>query len=471
MARADMPDVIVLLPGILGSVLQKDGRDVWAVSPGGVFAGLLSRGQSIRELTLIEDNLDEDLGDGVIADRLMPDVHLLPFLWKIDGYSKIRQQIMVSFNVTEGKNYFEFPYDWRRDNRVAAGRLQKISHDWLERWRNTSGSTDAKLILIAHSMGGLVARYFLEVLDGWRNTKALITFGTPYRGALGALDALANGVKKGPFDFSEFSRSLTSVYQLLPTYPSYNTGDGRLVRVGETSGIPNVDQNMAKVALEEFHREIQKRADERLRQTESEENGYRIFPIVGTEQPTLQSARRAGVAVEFLEEIEGDDEKGDGTVPRPSATPPELDEDPRDMYAATRHASLQNADAVLTHMGGVITRFYIERERYRRIPRGIPLTPPAKLSLRIEDVYLPNEPTVVHVRPDTEGLDLEVTIADVDSGEVVAQGPLGVPDDDGWQHREFSPLAEGVYRVGVGVEAVGVEPVSDVFAVVGEFSV
>jgi pimeloyl-ACP methyl ester carboxylesterase len=469
MARADMPDVIVLLPGILGSVLRKDGRDVWAASAGGVLAGLLSRGQSIRELTLIEDNLDEDLGDGVTADRLMPDVHILPRLWKIDGYSKIRQQIAVSFNVTQGENYFEFPYDWRRDNQVAAIRLQKISHDWLERWRSNSGSTDAKLILIAHSMGGLVARYFLEVLDGWRNTKALITFGTPYRGALGALDALTNGVKKGPFDFSEFARSLTSVYQLLPIYPCYDIGDGGLVRVGETSGIPNVVEQRAREALA-FHREIMARADERVRQSDSEDNGHRIFPIVGTEQPTLQSARLAGVAVEFLEEYEGEDERGDGTVPRVSATPPELDEDPRDMYAATRHASLQNADAVLTHMGGVIMRLYLDLSRYRRLPRGIPLTPPAKLSLRIEDIYLPNEPIAVHVRPDTEGLDLEVTIANVDSGAVVAQGALGPPGDGGWRHAEFSPLAEGVYRISVGVEAVGVEPVSDVFAVIGELS-
>jgi len=323
--------------------------------------------------------------------------------------------------------------------------------------------------LIAHSMGGLVARYFLEVLDGWRNTKALITFGTPYRGALGALDALTNGVKKGPFDFSEFTRSLTSVYQLLPIYPCYDIGDGGLVRVGETSGIPNVVEQRAREALA-FHREIMARADERVRQSDSEDNGHRIFPIVGTEQPTLQSARLAGVAVEFLEEYEGEDERGDGTVPRVSATPPELDEDPRDMYAATRHASLQNADAVLTHMGGVIMRLYLDLSRYRRLPRGIPLTPPAKLSLRIEDIYLPNEPIAVHVRPDTEGLDLEVTIANVDSGAVVAQGALGPPGDGGWRHAEFSPLAEGVYRISVGVEAVGVEPVSDVFAVIGELS-
>ena len=32
MSRIPIPDVVVLLPGITGSVLQKDGRDVWALS-------------------------------------------------------------------------------------------------------------------------------------------------------------------------------------------------------------------------------------------------------------------------------------------------------------------------------------------------------------------------------------------------------------------------------------------------------
>src|SRR5215211_2109328 len=113
-----MPDVGVLLPGILGSVLRKDGRDVWAASGGAVLAGILSGGGSIRELALREDDLADDLGDGVTADRLIPDVHLLPGLWKIDGYSRIRETISTVFDVTEGENYFEFPYDWRRDNRV-----------------------------------------------------------------------------------------------------------------------------------------------------------------------------------------------------------------------------------------------------------------------------------------------------------------------------------------------------------------
>ena len=69
-------------------------------------------------------------------------------------------------------------------------------------------------------MGGLVSRYFLECLDGWRNTRVLVTFGTPFRGSLNAVSTLANGMKKkiGPvgIDLSPLARSFTSIYQLLP---------------------------------------------------------------------------------------------------------------------------------------------------------------------------------------------------------------------------------------------------------------
>jgi hypothetical protein len=87
-------------------------------------------------------------------------------------------------------------------------------------------------------MGGLVARYFLECLDGWKDTRMLITFGTPHRGSLNALDSIANGFAKkvGPLtivDLTRLLRSLTSVYQLLPICPCIETSTGR-IRVAET---------------------------------------------------------------------------------------------------------------------------------------------------------------------------------------------------------------------------------------------
>lgn len=464
--REEMPDVIVLLPGILGSVLRKDDRDVWAASGVAVLTGLLSGGGSIKNLALGEDDLADDLGDGVTADRLISDVHLLPGFWKIDGYSKIKQTIFSVFDVREGENYFEFPYDWRRDNRVAARKLQRASHDWLKSWRTRSGNSDPKLILVGHSMGGLVARHFLEVLDGWRNTKALLTFGTPYRGSFNALDALANGVKKGPLDllnFSDFVRSLTSVYQLLPVYQSYDAGDGELVRIGETSGIPNVEVSRAADALA-FHREIMAQVDEHRTLSDYAENGYRIYPIVGIEQPTFQSARRAAGGVELLRTYRGNDQRGDGTVPRVSATPYELSDAARDMYSATRHSSLQNADPVLTHLAGAIMDLYIDLGEFRRGPSTMPAELAlSKLALSVEDAYWPDEPVTVRVQPDREGLELSATVAEAESGRVVAQAPL-LPSEDGWHWAEFAPLGGGVYRVTVGAQA-GVEPAADIFVV------
>ena len=130
--RLPVDDVVVLLPGILGSVLERDGKEVWALSRGAAFRGLMSLGGSIKDLRLGDDDPDvDDLGDGVRATRLMPDVHLIPGFWKIDGYGKIKRWLFDRFDFEDGVNWFDFPYDWRRDNRVAARRWpSRCRHGW-----------------------------------------------------------------------------------------------------------------------------------------------------------------------------------------------------------------------------------------------------------------------------------------------------------------------------------------------------
>ena len=56
----------------------------------------------------------------------MSGVHLVPGLWSIDVYAGITAMITETFDVVPGETYIEFPYDWRRDNRVAARRLQRL---------------------------------------------------------------------------------------------------------------------------------------------------------------------------------------------------------------------------------------------------------------------------------------------------------------------------------------------------------
>ena len=120
---------------------------------------------------------------------------MIPKFWKIDGYGQIASYIQRAFDLKTGQNYFEFSYDWRLSNRIAALRLARLAKGWVDKWRD-SGHPNGRLILIGHSMGGLVARYFLEVLGGLEITRKLLTFGTPYRGSLNALDFIANGWRK-----------------------------------------------------------------------------------------------------------------------------------------------------------------------------------------------------------------------------------------------------------------------------------
>src|SRR5689334_400728 len=107
MSGIPIPDVVVLLPGITGSVLQQDGKDIWAPSPGALLRGLASFGRSVKNLKLTVTDDDwkaPDLGDGVVATGLMRDVHLLPGFWKIDGYTAIEDFLLNTFALKKGAN-------------------------------------------------------------------------------------------------------------------------------------------------------------------------------------------------------------------------------------------------------------------------------------------------------------------------------------------------------------------------------
>jgi pimeloyl-ACP methyl ester carboxylesterase len=300
-AESRLTDLLIFLPGITGSVLQKNSKDVWAVTTESVGGALTNLGRNLQGLELKDDPQDvEDLGDGVVATGLFPDVHLIPGFWKIDGYSGVRAALSQRLKLDGAQNYIEFPYDWRRDNRVAARKLARLVPAWLAQWKKVSGNDDAKVVFIAHSMGGLVARYYLECLEGWRHARKLITFGTPYRGSPNALDFLSNGYAKtfagfNVADLSNLMRSFTSVYQLMPRYPCVDTGDGVMRRPGEARGLPNIDPTKAAAALA-FHNELEQAICANA--ASKEYKPYLVHPIIGTDQPTKQSARmNAGMAL------------------------------------------------------------------------------------------------------------------------------------------------------------------------------
>jgi pimeloyl-ACP methyl ester carboxylesterase len=447
-----MDDVIVLLPGITGSVLQKDGKDVWALTPSAARRALLTLGHDIGDLELPSDDKD----DGVEATELMPDLHLIPGLWKIDGYGGVRRFINDTFDVTLGRNYFEFPYDWRRDNRIHAKRLKEESRRWLGEWRKDH--PQAKLILVGHSMGGLISRYFLECLEGWRDARALVTFGTPHRGSLNALDFLVNGLRKGfgpvtLLDLSKLVRSFTSVYQLLPIFPAYRPGPGQaMVHLKDATGLPHVDLERVKAA-DEFHREIERAVSDHLTNELYVRHRYRIHSIVGTYQPTSQSAEAHGGGIRLLEVYDGEDLGGDGTVPRVSATPIEFEHEEGAMFGAELHASLQNFQPALVHLDGVLTGR--DTSRFRPVR--------SKVGLDIEDLYETTEPIAISVRSADPEAELVAVVTDASTEEEVRRAPVQ-PTDAIWWPAELPPLASGTYRMRIE-GGKSVEPVTDLFVV------
>lgn len=453
-------DLIILLPGITGSVLRKNNKDLWAVTAESVVGALAGLGRNLQALELRDDSPDiEDLGDGVVAAGLFPDVHLIPGLSKIDGYSGVRAALSKRLKLDAAQNYVEFPYDWRRDNRVAARKLSRLVPAWLAQWKNASGNNDAKVVFIAHSMGGLVARYYLECLEGWRYTRKLITFGTPYRGSLNALDFLSNGYRKtfagfNVADLSALMRSFTSVYQLLPRYPCVDMGDGVMRRPGEVSGLPNIDPAKAAAGLA-FHRELERSICANA--ASKEYQPYPMHPIIGTDQFTKQSARIRAGRLETFNELKGVDESGDGTVPRPSAIP--LGPKPEDdsafgraaFYVSGIHGSLQNLPQVIAQVSYVLLE--PQFEAYRPASESF--------SLGVDDAYLVGEPVRIRCDAGTMIPGASLIVEEAATGQHLFKRNL-VPRST--EPISVDHLPVGTYRAAL-LGAGGRRLISDVFLV------
>jgi pimeloyl-ACP methyl ester carboxylesterase len=446
------------LPGLIGSVLSKDGKPLWGTSPGALWGTVA--GENLEKLRLIgADDGQEDLGDGIVPTGLVPNPELVPGLWKQGGYSILSQALVNRLGLVPGENYFEFPYDWRRDNRVTAKRLAKDASAWLSAWRSRTGNADAKLVLIAHSMGGLIGRYFMECLEGWKSVRTLVSFGTPYRGSGNALDFLCNGFKwkAGPvsiFDGTAALRSFDSVYQSLPAYGFIGNGTAPPVRVSDLP-LPNLDRHRAARAME-FH-DAMTRA--RVTHADNEDyaaSGTKIRPVVGISQPTWQSAVLAEGKLILSRSRDGKELGGDGTVSRVAAIPFD-DDGGTATYVATTHSALQSVAAALDQVQGIATGAEIDLTKFRSDVAGL-----GHIGLAMEDAHLAHEPVRVAATASEYAQALTATIQRLD-GPADARKLTLFPKDG--VYRAEAMLPSGLYRVSVAGKPF--RTVEDVFLVLG----
>ena len=72
---------------------------------------------------------------------------------------------------------FTFPYDWRADNNITA----RLLKEKIQRVKEISGRD--KVDIVAHSMGGLVARSYIEGNDYQNDIDQVVFLGTPHLGS------------------------------------------------------------------------------------------------------------------------------------------------------------------------------------------------------------------------------------------------------------------------------------------------
>jgi hypothetical protein len=477
-----MNDLVVVVPGILGTELRKEGRLLWGFPEGlgGLVRAKADLRRAVAELTLRgDDPRAEDIGDGVQAVALVSVPQIVAGLIKTDGYDLLRERLFDAFQLHPAEandcppNYLEFPYDWRRDLRASAHRLHRVVAERLARLREDSGNPAAKVIFICHSMGGLVARYHLEVLCGWESCRALITLGTPHRGAVDALNFLTQGFKKLGVDMTAVLRSCTSVYQLLPVYEMVDVG-GRFHRVAELADVPNVPQQVAMDARG-FHEEIREAVEAR------HERGYLVFPVAGTDQPTLQSAELVAGVLTASEHVPDKwptyRETGDRTVPYVSAIPLEMSDNPQGSFTVpTCHAMLQSSEDVWKYVRMILDRLQDQSLGGIFKPPSEGRAAEPAIQLRMSDVYVDADPVTFRARilrpiPALKGLEAELRPA---RGGTIGPVPM-TPAGEEWE-LTIPDLSDGVYRLKVKTmyegpgAPVSVEDVFEVARQVGERS-
>ncbi|MFE1880133.1 esterase/lipase family protein [Streptomyces diastatochromogenes] len=446
MRRESVEDLVVVVPGIMGSRLGLGGREVWGPSPGAVWQAVRTFAGSVRELALPKDIGDDHPGDGVVPLGLVRSLHALPGVWPLtDGYDTLLDWLRGGFTLRPAANLVEFAYDWRLSCRHNARLLARRIDEALGRWQASApGRADARVRLICHSMGGLVGRYYVECLGGAEVTRRLITLGTPHRGSIGALDSLVSGHRlgrRGPRVglLTGFARSLPSLHQLVPDYACLDGPRGLLKPPEVAGGLPGVDPELLEDAAK-FHEDIRDAALARVRRGGSDRL---CLPVVGVRQPTPTTAALEGERLRLRDTIEGTDEGGDGRVPRFAAFPVEVALD-----IETARQAFATHGALKTH-AGVREGLFGLLAPAPRVYRGA--DPAYPLSVRIPEQLPAGEPLPVAVQAveDRSGADALAVRAEL-------TGPDGIPHrrtlrnlGGGRYAGQFAGLGPGAYRVSV----------------------
>ncbi len=240
---------IIVIPGILGSKLVEDGQVVWGSFGEGAVDHRSPAGMRSMALPMSGKGWPRD---GVRPDGVLSEVELA---WGLKFRFKAYAGMLSAFgaggyldpelggleSIDYGKEHFtcfQFAYDWRRSCAENAARLgefieEKGRYVARERKRLYGSTAPVKFDICTHSMGGLIARYYLMYgksplspdgnmpvsWAGARHVEKLIVVGTPNGGSAYAYQQLQYGLKLHSL-LPQFEPAVIGtmpcVYELLP---------------------------------------------------------------------------------------------------------------------------------------------------------------------------------------------------------------------------------------------------------------
>jgi pimeloyl-ACP methyl ester carboxylesterase len=175
------PDsAVILLPGYYGTRLADvaSGRIVWI----SIWESLFGR----RSLALPLQTLGIHDAIAVKPDGILEDIPIIPFLYSLHGYGALIKKLEEDLGPRT--RIVPLAYDWRLDLLDTVAEL----HRTVERLH---AEGIARIALVAHSMGGLIAVYYLrygtqpldEAVEDWSGAShvdAVVLAGVPYRGSM-----------------------------------------------------------------------------------------------------------------------------------------------------------------------------------------------------------------------------------------------------------------------------------------------
>ncbi|WP_393058691.1 esterase/lipase family protein [Streptomyces sp. LN549] len=445
-------DAVVLVPGIMGSELYDTGtgKVLWGLAhPTWLAKAWLTKG-GLAPLHLTAEEQAGDYGR-IKARRLLQIPAWSPVLRGIEPYHKMTAAIENA--VAHPAAVLPFPYDWRLPVEVNARRLASEARDHLERWRQHPAHAEARLqavderearlVFVAHSMGGLVtyAALTLGYDSGLEaDTRGVMTLGTPFHGSVVAANIL-NTAQGAPLPLphsrlASLASAMPGVHDLLPGFLCVEEGlDVRRLTPSDVGALGG-DKDLAR-SSQEFFDALRAKPFPHHR------------PVVGIRQETVQSMRLENGTViaseycfrthtdgELMRDPDGAPRRfqvgGDGTVHRESASLTR-----RTVPLALQHGALASDRAARQ----AVVDFLLEDDHLG------PDQADDGLGLTVPDYVVPNAEWTVRITGTDDPSGVDCTVAAVEGG-FQREVSLYAGDDDALGADLEVPDA-GLYRVTV----------------------